>query len=238
VNLILFDPAELTRPLPADDPRARHLREVLRRGPQETFDCGLINGPRGRARLEREDATGLFLSFTWGEVPPPLPAITLLIGLPRPQTARKILQECATLGVASLCFFTTEKGERSYASSQLWARHEARRHLLVGVAQAFCTHVPTCTVVDSLATALASVDSCSTRVALDNYEATAALTQFPGGPLPAVLAIGAERGWSPAERDQLRASGCSLAHLGPRVLRSETACAVGLSLLKARLGLI
>lgn len=238
MNLILFDPEELTRPLAADDPRARHLREVLRRGPADTFDCGLVNGPRGRARIEREDASGVVLSFSWSEPPPPLPDVSLLIGLPRPQTARKILQECATLGVARLCFFPTEKGERSYASSQLWMTDEARRHLLAGVAQAFCTHVPDWEAVDSLAAALEAVSAFPTRVALDNYEATVALSQLPAGSLPATLAIGAERGWSTVEREQLRTAGFTLAHLGPRVLRTETAAAVGLSLLKARLGVI
>jgi RsmE family RNA methyltransferase len=53
-----------------------------------------------------------------------------------------------------------------------------------------------------------------------------------------VLAIGPERGWTDAERESLRNAGFELVHLGPRILRTETACIAGLVLLKSRLGLI
>jgi RsmE family RNA methyltransferase len=51
-----------------------------------------------------------------------------------------------------------------------------------------------------------------------------------------VLAIGPERGWGPRDRDGLRAAGFALAHLGPRVLRSETAVVAALAILRADLG--
>lgn len=240
MNLILFDVAELTRPLPADDARARHLRDVLRRGPGGEFDCGVIDGARGRARIERIDTAGVHLAFTWGEDPPPLPPVRLLIGLPRPQTARKILNEVAALGAAELCFFATDKGEPSYAASTLWTTGEFRRHLLAGAAQAFCTRIPACSVAGSLDAALTDTSRTTfagSRVALDNYEATEPLAAIPLNGAPAVLAVGPERGWSGRERDTLRAAGFALAHLGPRVLRTETACVAGLAVLQARLGL-
>jgi RsmE family RNA methyltransferase len=238
VNLILFEQAETARPLPATDPRARHLRDVLRRQTGDGFDCGIIHGPRGRARIERIDGAGLHLDFVWAETPAPPPAIALLIGLPRPQTARKILQECTAHGVAALHFFGSEKGESSYASSQLWTSGEVRRHLIAGAAQAFCTRLPDCSLAESLADALTTASPTGTRVALDNYEAPASLAALAPAGLPAVLVVGSERGWSARERDLLRAHGFTLAHLGGRVLRTETACVCGLTLLKARLGLL
>jgi len=238
MNLMLFSPDELARPLPADDPRAIHLREVLRRTDGAPFDCGLVNGPRGKARVIARDPAGLRFEFTWGEPPPPLPPITLLLGLPRPQTARKILGEVAAIGVSSLQFFRSEKAEASYAASRLWTSGEARRHLLAGVAQAFCTRVPELSLHDSLAAGIARVPPAPTRLALDNYEAAAALADVALAGPPAVLAIGSERGWSARERDTLRAAGFTLTHLGARVLRVETACVAGLTLLQARLGLL
>ncbi|HKB91619.1 MAG TPA: RsmE family RNA methyltransferase, partial [Opitutaceae bacterium] len=50
-------------------------------------------------------------------------------------------------------------------------------------------------------------------------------------------AFGPERGWSATERTLLRAHRFTLAHLGTRVLRTETACVVALSLAKTRLNL-
>jgi RsmE family RNA methyltransferase len=53
------------------------------------------------------------------------------------------------------------------------------------------------------------------------------------GDKPLVLALGPERGWGPRDREQLRAAGFSLAHLGSRVLRLETAVVAALTLAKA-----
>jgi 16S rRNA (uracil1498-N3)-methyltransferase len=237
MNLLLFEPGELSRPLPADDPRARHLRGVLRREPGGSFDCGLVDGPRGRGFLEGSDEHGLHLRFEWGSPPPPLCPIWLLVGLPRPQTVRKVLLEATTLGAERILFFSTDRGEPSYADSSLWSSGEVRRHLLAGAAQAFCTRLPTVSLLDGIHAALDAASAARTRLALDNYEAAAALSALAEVQTPAALAVGPERGWSPAERDALRAAGCTLAHLGPRVLRTETACTAGLAILKSRLGL-
>jgi RsmE family RNA methyltransferase len=239
MNLVLFSTEECARPLPGSDPRARHIREVLRRQPGESFDCGQINGPRGRARIETISEDAVELAFTWQpEPPPPLAPITLLVGLPRPQTARKILSGATTLGIARLVFFQTERGERSYAESTLWKSGEVERLLIAAAEQAFCTRLPTVELADGLSPALAlRGDALPTRIALDNYEATTALGDAILAGAPATLAVGPERGWSAAERDVLRQAGYTLAHLGARVLRTETACTAGLAVLKTRLGL-
>src|SRR5579859_1111622 len=79
VNLILFELHETSVPLGRSDPRARHLLDVLHRSEGGTFDAGLINGPRGRGRIEKISPHALALSFTWGEPPPPPDPIILLI---------------------------------------------------------------------------------------------------------------------------------------------------------------
>ena len=84
---------------------------------------------------------------------------------------------------------------------------------------------------------LAALPADTCRVALDNVDATTSLSHVPVSAL-AVLAIGPERGWTDTERATLRESGFELVHLGPRVLRTETATVAGLTLLKSRLGLI
>jgi RsmE family RNA methyltransferase len=102
----------------------------------------------------------------------------LLIGLPRPQTARKILQEATALGVSALHFVTTERGEPSYADSTLWSSGEWRRHLLTGAAQAFCTRIPEVSFGRKLSDVIAGLPPLATRVALDNYEAPVSLANY------------------------------------------------------------
>lgn len=234
MNLLLFRPDEIERPLPATDPRARHLLEVLRRRAGGEFDAGVVNGARGRGRLEHIAPDALTLSFQWTEPPPADAPLTLLLGLPRPQTARDILRDATTLGATALHFVATEKSEPSYARSSLWRDGEWERHVLAGAGQAFSTLVPAVTSGRPLADCLATLPAAGPRLALDNYEATAALAGQRFAPAePLVLALGPERGWGPADRAALRAAGFAQVHLGPRVLRLETAVIAALTLAQA-----
>ncbi len=237
MNIILFRADEVELPLPRHDPRAGHILGVLRRRPGDSFDAGLVNGPRGRGTLVAVTGEALELAFAWTGEPPALCPLQLVIGLPRPQTARDILRDATALGVAALHFVRTEKGEASYARSKLWQSGEWERQVIAGAEQAFCTRLPEVTHGRTLAATLAVLPAGAARLALDNYEAPAALaTCNVAGGSAAVLAVGGERGWSSAEREQLRAAGFGFAHLGPRVLRTETACVAAVTLLKARRG--
>jgi 16S rRNA (uracil1498-N3)-methyltransferase len=238
VNLVLFESTELAAPLPRADRRAGHILEVLRRRAGETFDAGLVNGPRGKATLVRVSEVALDLTFVWETVTPAPEAITLIIGLPRPQTARDILRDATTLGVGALHFVRTEKGDPNYQRSQLWSSGEWRRHVIAGAEQAFHTWIPAVTHTQTLPEALATLPAECGRLALDNYEATARLhASLPASGNSIALAVGGERGWSASDRAVLRAHGFTLVHLGTRVLRTETAVTAALTLVRAGLGL-
>lgn len=239
VNLILFEPAEIEGPLPRSDRRASHIIEVLRRSVGDSLDVGLVNGPRGKATLIAVNADTLTLRFAFENAPPPREPLTLIVGLPRPQTARDILRDATTLGVSAIHFVRTEKAEPSYAQSTLWHTGEWRRHAITGAEQAFTTRIPEVTHGRALAEVIAQLDPVGARLALDNYESPGALSQSPlANGASVTLALGAERGWSAAERTLLRAGGFMFVHLGPRVLRTETACIAALSILRAKLGLM
>lgn len=235
VNLILFHPEETGRPLPRDDRRARHLLEVLRRNVGDSFDAGVVNGARGKGVLTAIEPTAVSFTLSLGPEPAPLPSIALVVGLPRPQTARDILRDATTLGATSLRFVRTEKTEPSYAASSLWTEGEWMRHVLAGAEQAFDTRVPAVTATFTLAEAISTGSTSGSRIALDNYEATVPLGATTPS-LPLTVAIGGERGWSARDRAELRAAGFLFAHLGPRVLRTETAVVAALAILRGRLG--
>lgn len=254
MNLILFTREEIARPqLAPGDARARHVREVLKRAVGETFDLGVIDGPRGKGRVVAlaEDGAVTFV-VELGMEPPRLAPVHLIVGLPRPQTAKKILNELTTLGVSGIDFVVTERTDPSYAQSSLWRGDEWREHVLEGAQQAFCTRLPRVTAGTTLVERLsASAPAGEVRLALDNYEASVALgsvslsgsgTTMPASsPTPVetscvVLAVGPERGWGPKDRAGLRAAGFTLVHLGERVLRVETACVAAVAVMKSRLG--
>ncbi len=236
MNIVLFTGPEVTRPLPLEDARARHILEVLRRLPGDSLDVGLVDGPRGKATVVAVHETELILSFTWQESAPAQEVITLIVGLCRPQSSRRVLREAATLGVARMLFVRTERSEPTYADSSLWSTGEYERHVRSGVEQAFATRIPTVIAGRELAEAIIEAGG-EMRIALDNYEGITPLHQVAvPGAASLVLAVGSERGWTAAERVQLVDAGYQLAGMGSRVLRTETAVIAGLSVIKAATG--
>ena len=230
--LITADEAKIG--LPPDDARARHLRETVGLAVGGTFHVGIENGLRGIATITTL-APQLTFAVAWEKSPQARLPLTVLVGLPRPQTAKKVLHDLASLGAARIVFFESAKGDPGYLTSSLWKDGEWREHVLKGTEQACSTLVPEVTRVTSLAEAIALTDSKAWKVALDPYEATGPIDTGENISAAAVLAIGAERGFSDRERSTLRAAGFTMAHLGDRILRVEAAALVGGAIILSQL---
>ena len=236
MNLILLDDTAPVARLAAADPRAIHLRKVLRVQPGSRVDVGVPMGPRGRAQVIAGDGDGLTLACHWLEGDrPEEPAVHLLVALIRPIEGRRLLEDVATAGVAAVHGFPGDRTEGGYATASAWQPAEAAAALQRGAAQGFTTWVPPFHRHACLADALAAVAANpSRRLVLDVYEAATPLLPVPSNPAPTLLAIGPERGWSAAERAQFRAAGWDFHHLGPRVLRTTHAAHAALALLAAQ----
>jgi len=236
LNIILFEESELSGFLDKKDPRAQHILHVLRLGPGDSLDIGKINGPRGRALISDITEQGLCLEYSFESSIPSLYPVILIAGLTRPASAKRILSQATALGVNRMFFIKTDKGENSYSESRLW-HGEYRRLLIEGAQQAFCTRLPEAALFPDLKAALTAITTAEKKffkITLDNYEASIPLTDTPFAE-QAVLAVGPERGWSSREREIFRTAGFVLAHMGPRVLKTETACVAGLAFLISRL---
>jgi 16S rRNA (uracil1498-N3)-methyltransferase len=235
MNIILFESHEIGRPFRRDDLRVNHILNVLRRKVGDSTDVGLINGPRGKAILKSMNEDDVEFDFIWSEEPPALLPIDLIVGLCRPQTSRKVLQDATSLGVRSIWLAATERTEPSYASSKLWTTSEWERHVRAGVEQAFSTRIPTIQFGISLSDCIESTRSAAGKICLDNYEATTDLLEASAQKKAIVLAVGSERGWTENERDLFRQNGFQLAHLGDRPLRTETAVIASISIVSAQI---
>ena len=230
---MLINAEEAESGLPPDDPRARHLRDTVGLAVGGTFHVGVENGLRGIATITTL-APQLTFAVAWEKSLQARLPLTVLVGLPRPQTAKKVLHDLASLGAARIVFFESAKGDPGYLTSSLWKDGEWREHVLKGTEQACSTLVPEVTRVGSLAEAIALVDAAAWKLALDPYEATGA-PEVSSPAKAAVLAIGPERGFSDSERAALRTNGFAFAHLGDRILRVEAAALVGGALMLAQL---
>jgi RsmE family RNA methyltransferase len=237
LNVILFDSDSPTQVLPRTDPRALHLLNVLKCKTGDQFDMGVINGSMGKGMIQSLDESEIVIGLSQLEPSVALDDIHFIIGLPRPQTARKILSQLSSLGVASMDFVLTETSDRSYARSNLWTSGEWGRHLVLGAEQAFTTSIPEVCWGNALAESGGFVRGDALKIVLDNYEGVEALGET-ALTLPLVIAVGPERGWSARDRETLIDKGFHMVHLGTRVLRVETACVAAYSIAKSKLGLM
>jgi 16S rRNA U1498 N3-methylase RsmE len=159
VNLLLLEPGE--RDLSARDPRARHIRKVLRLTIGDSLRAGEVHGRLGTATIVSESSGRLVLEFEPMSAPPPLAPVELLLGHPRPIVLRRLLRDLSALGPASIVVTHTDLGERSYYESNLW--DDVRTPLLEGAAQGGSTLVPALTRMDSLQDAVAQLVSPTGR---------------------------------------------------------------------------
>ncbi len=240
MNLVLLD-SEATNSLRAGTHAAEHLLRVLKISVGSVFWCGAKNGARGLATVREISADGdVRFSVAWErDFRCALPPVTLVVGLSRPQTMKKIFAAAAEIGCARIEVFRSEKGDPAYAESSLWKRGDATlAEILEKAAEQTCVPaLPEFALRESLASALDAVPAEAARIALDIYDAETSLASVPAlAPGASVaLAVGSERGWSPREREILRARNFSVAHLGERVLRVETAVSVALAVALARI---
>jgi 16S rRNA (uracil1498-N3)-methyltransferase len=241
MNLMLLDEAVGETVLRCDDPRAKHVRDMLGMKTGDSFDVGALEGPRGKATIVSDDVRGMALRIEWNRgSPKPMPVV-LVVGMSRPQTMRKVLRAAPEFGLRKIVVAGCVRSEPGYAESSLWKDGEWHDILRLGAEQSFSTHIPAVEHRDSLASALETIarESCdANHLALDNYEAATALSSWSPSAVTAetVLCVGPERGWDGTERDVLRKGVYTLAHLGPRVLRTETAVVAGLALVASKLG--
>jgi RsmE family RNA methyltransferase len=249
MNLILFTPEELGKPLSHKDERAVHLLKVLRKTPGDHFDAGVLDGAMGTGTIDVLSPAGIVFSLSLAEDPPPRTPLRLGVGFPRPIQLKRLLRDCSSLGLEAVDLFGTELGEKSYRDTRLLHDGGARAALLEGAAQARDTRLPSLEVYRDLAawlgaqpwqqnTGTGRAASQCTLFAADNVRPAGTFGGLGALRSGAVLAVGAERGWSSRERDMLDEAGFVRLSMGKRALRTETACVAASVLLMEKMDLV
>lgn len=210
--------------------RLDHLKSVLKAGTGHRIPVGRVNGLMGHGEVLSLTDTEAELLVTLDQPPPaPLP-LTLILAMPRPKMFRRVLQTCASLGVKELWLINSYKVEKSFWQTPWLSEDHLRENLSLGLEQAKDTVMPEVHIrklfkpfVEDELPALLSGKQ--------------ALVAHPGmaAPCPthlhepAALCIGPEGGFTDYEVGKLEEAGCQSVHLGPRILRVETAVPVLIS---------
>ena len=263
MNIILFDPAEIGKPLARRDERNLHLLKVLHKKTGDSFEAGVLGGNRGLGRIDAIRLDGsIVYSLDLREEPPPRFPIRVAVGFPRPIQIRRLLRDLSNMGLEAVDLIGTELGEKSYRDTKLLVDGGAHAALVEGAVQARDTRIPVLSAYSELKEWLSErpwekpvpsnenqsldqrqkwsgyvgVSRSPILVALDNIRPEGCLTLLSALGQSLILAVGCERGWSDRERDELEKAGFVRLSMGDRPLRTETACVAAAVLAMEKIG--
>jgi RsmE family RNA methyltransferase len=228
VNLLLLQPSELRDDGTArlTGRRAAHVSDVLRAGPGDRVQAGVVGGRMGEAEILVASAAEIVLRPALDRDPPPPSPVSLLLALPRPKILRKVLQAAASMGVKRVVLVGSWRVEKSYFASPALSPEALRGELLLGLEQGRDTRVPEVTVrrffKPFVEDELEAVFPERARLLAHPARAPPLEALAPAGERAAV-AVGPEGGFTPYEAEELRRRGFAPFSLGPRVLRVDAA---------------
>lgn len=210
------------------DSRADHIRDVLRAVAGDQIKVGVADGLIGVANVLRCETAEVELALSL-VAEAPAPWCDLVLAMPRPRVFKRLLPQIAAMGVGRLWLVGAARVEKCYFGSH-WLRPEVYRPLLVeGLMQAGTTQVPEVYIEPRLSPfvthRLASLVAGADAYLAHPGAGTTVLPPAVGTvQRRAMLAIGPEGGWLDDELALFQAQGFRPLSLGPRILRSDTAC--------------
>lgn len=227
MNLILLSADDFVSPTHvrlADARRVQHILNIHKASVGDQLKVGMLDGLMGTGTVTAIHPAEVELSIVLQHQPPrPLP-LTLILALPRPKMLKRILQNCATLGVKDLILINSYRVEKSYWQTPILEPESIKEHLLTGLEQGGDTRMPAVRLVKRFKPFVE--DELPTLI-----EDSQALVAHPYTDIACprnidervTLAVGPEGGFISYEIDLLMRCGFQAVHLGERILRVDTA---------------
>ncbi|WP_226646009.1 16S rRNA (uracil(1498)-N(3))-methyltransferase [Microbulbifer variabilis] len=207
--------------------RLEHIVQVHRAESGQQLRVGLLNGNIGFGQITSLSDQQVELQVGLTKSPPPPPPITLILALPRPKMLKRIIQHVTALGVKKLVLINSYRVEKSYWQTPWLDEEKLFEQCLLGLEQAVDTQMPEILLRKRFKP---FVEDELPELSQDSHK----LVAHPiGGTVCPVdlrenctLAIGPEGGFIAYEVEKLKEAGFHSVHLGPRILRVETALPV------------
>ena len=247
MNLILLEPGELgaAGDVTLSDERAKHLLTVLGAAPGDRVRVGLVDGPRGSATVQSAAGGSVTLCCAFEQELPQRPRVDLLLALPRPKVMRRLWAQISASGVGRIVLTNAERVERDYFDARILTPASYRPLLVEGLQQARDTRLPAVSIhkrfrvlVEDELDALCEAGGLRLVADPSARQSVAAAVAEHARDTPVertLIAIGPEGGWNAFEIALLEAHGFQRVGMGPRTLRTDTACIALLAILHAAL---
>ena len=244
MNLILCEPGDVDAHgiVTLTGTQAAHVRGVLHAKPGDTVRIGVVDGARGQGEILALDEGRVVLRSELDATVPPVPDVDLLLALPRPKVLRRLWAQLAAIGVARIVLTNASRVERHYFDTHVLEASTYRPLLIEGLQQAGDTRLPQVSIHRQfrilVEDELDALSSDGARLVAHPGSHRSLLEVARESQRPRVLlAIGPEGGWNDFELDLLARHAFVVVSLGPRVLRTDTACIALLTLLHEALRL-
>ena len=251
MNLLLLDSSELSpdNSTTLYGRRAEHICQILNAQVGNSLSAGIINGEYGNAEITHinTEKTEVSLLFTPNQnkphqLSPASLSIIVIIALPRPKIAKRLIAVCAECGVKELHFINSFRVEKSFWQSPQLNAENIHQQLMLGLEQSKDTALPVVNlhskfkpfVEDKLATIRGNRDCFvahpyNADLTLNNLNDPSTIGAFGH-----VVIIGPEGGFIPYEVALLKENGCQILSIGSRIYRVETVVPMLLALLGNR----
>lgn len=204
--------------------RLKHMLEIHQAEVGDQLRVGRLGGLMGQAKVLSLNPDSTELQVQLDQPPPAKLPLTLLLAMPRPKMLRRILQHCASLGVAEIILLNSYRVEKSFWQTPFLQPEQIRHNLLLGLEQARDTVLPQVRIEKRFKP---FVEDQLPALLNGKQGLLAHPGPYPACPRavtqPLLLAIGPEGGWIPYEVDKLCQAGLQPVQLGERILRVETA---------------
>jgi 16S rRNA (uracil1498-N3)-methyltransferase len=237
MNLLLFRRQELEGNVGrVEGERARHICDVLKKGPGDSLKVGVAGEGRGLGLIREVSPERLSVEVEVGALTgEAAPRFHLIVALPRPLALSRLLHTAASFGVRHIDLIRAWKVPRSYFASPRLAPERIAADLRLGAEQGAQTWIPSATVHEGFRPFVE--DELKESAALAPAERRFVLEPEAEGPLPSSLgrsepvslAFGPEGGFVEAELASLGRVGFVPARLGPAILTTEIAIAASLA---------
>lgn len=201
-----------------------HIHTVLKSQIGDYLKIGELNGNLGIGQIDKIFADKIILKNVQLTTPPPPKLnLTIILALPRPKVARRLILDMASFGVNRIILINSIATEKSYWQSPLITDDKLQSYVLEGLQQGVDTVLPSIQkavrfkpfVEDELP------KLSGHKVVAHPYADTHFKNHIQINGLPSVLIIGAERGFVPYEIELLAKNGVTAAAFGKRILRTE-----------------
>ncbi|MFP4473076.1 MAG: 16S rRNA (uracil(1498)-N(3))-methyltransferase [Candidatus Omnitrophota bacterium] len=204
--------------------RLEHLRHILSIRPGDSVRAGRVNGLCGEARVLEISASEIILEVSLSTRPPEKHDIDVILALPRPPVAQRLLRHLAAFGIRRIIFLQTGRVQKSYWQSPVLQEEAVRKQLVLGLEQAQDTVLPEVEYARNFSVFMKKrlpEISEGRRCLLSHSEGASSCPCAVSAPV--TTAFGPEGGFLADEIEEFRDVGWETVHLGSRVLRVETA---------------